>query len=289
MDTDTHSHAPEILFERFNRQLDVITGAGEQLRAHREELARLQFELREMYQKGRSPDGAELEELRQENELLRKLLEESAERQVAETKERLKTFQTGKEEAAAEIAILRRQLQEQDALIEELHKPCQETGDPSPNDTMITAYETELADLRHQLQEQITLIEELRQQCQEMADLSPEGRDAADYEAELNEFRRQIESDRQTLNEEIKQLRARNAELNDAAREAELELSRERAQLARERVQLDRMREEIRQALERAQREAGVRELLAPLQRLKDEMAVRHRPPPQPNQTPAPR
>ena len=48
----------------------------------------------------------------------------------------------------------------------------------------------------------------------------------ADYEAELNEFRRQLEADRQALNAEIDQLRVRNQELTEAARQAELELSR---------------------------------------------------------------
>ena len=75
----------------------------------------------------------------------------------------------------------------------------------------------------------------------------------------------------------MEQLRVRNQEVHDASREAELELSRERAQLARERVQLDRLRDEIRQELERAQRNAESDEKLAPVQRPQDEMAGRQR------------
>jgi hypothetical protein len=53
----------------------------------------------------------------------------------------------------------------------------------------------------------------------------------------------------------------------------ELDLSRERAELSRERQRLERLREEARQDLERLQRDAGVRERLAPVQRLREEMA----------------
>jgi chromosome segregation ATPase len=100
--------------------------------------------------------------------------------------------------------------------------------------------------------------------------------ECADYEAELNEFRRQMETDRQALDKDIEQFRTRTAELHEAVRDAELELSRERAQLARERLQLDRLREEIRQELERGQRDASHHHHLAPVQRLKEELNERH-------------
>src|SRR5262249_44967363 len=47
----------------------------------------------------------------------------------------------------------------------------------------------------------------------------------------------------------------------------------------RERVELDRMREEIRQQLECIQRDAGLRERLAAVERLKGEVVERQRPP----------
>ncbi len=135
----------------------------------------------------------------------------------------------------------------------------------------------ELHDLREHLKEKEALIEQLQAARQETTASS--FTDDHDYEAELTDFRRQLEADRQGLNKELEQLRSRNAELHDAARDAELQLSRERAQLARERVELDRMREEIRQQLECTQRDAGVRERLAAVERLKEEMVERQRQP----------
>jgi len=133
----------------------------------------------------------------------------------------------------------------------------------------------EVARLRQLLEEKDAHISRL-QTPRESTGRSGEA-DIEEYEAELNEFRRQLEADRQAVSQEMEQLRVRNQELQDAAREAELELSRERAQLARERVQLDRLRDEIRQELERAQRNAEADERMAPLQRLQQEVAGRHR------------
>src|SRR6266404_3355726 len=90
---------------------------------------------------------------------------------------------------------------------------------------------------------------------QRLAAAPPEQLQDETHLAELQDLREQL-AEKEAI---IEQMRARNAELNDAGREAELQLSRERAQLARERVQLDRLREEIRQQLECIQREAGVR------------------------------
>src|SRR5262249_23722628 len=94
----------------------------------------------------------------------------------------------------------------------------------------------------------------------------------------------------QKLNKEIQQLRARSTELDEAKRELEVEMSRERAELARERTRLERLRDEAKQEIERVQREGGVRERLAPVQRLRDEMIERRQPPstPRPAQ-PVPR
>jgi chromosome segregation ATPase len=134
----------------------------------------------------------------------------------------------------------------------------------------------ELEALRLKLQEKDARIEELRAGPARLAAGSVEEEIAA-YEAELNEYRLQLEKERQAFDEELKQLRLRQADVTETARQAELELSRERAQLARERIHLDRLREEIRQELERAERHAEVEELLAPVQRLQEEMTERHR------------
>jgi pSer/pThr/pTyr-binding forkhead associated (FHA) protein len=93
------------------------------------------------------------------------------------------------------------------------------------------------------------------------------------YEAELHRFRLELEQDRQVLNEQIAQLQQRQQEMEDAAREAELELSKERANFAHERFEMNRLREEIRMERERQQREGGARDRLAPVSKLKDELA----------------
>jgi pSer/pThr/pTyr-binding forkhead associated (FHA) protein len=125
--------------------------------------------------------------------------------------------------------------------------------------------------LRQLLQEKDALLEELRQQPSEPA-TAPIS-DIGAYEAELTEFKRQLEEDRKKLNAEIEHLRARNQEMDDATREMELELSRERAELARERQRLDRIREETRLELDKMQREAGVRDRLAPVFKLREQIS----------------
>ena len=86
----------------------------------------------------------------------------------------------------------------------------------------------------------------------------------------LSGEREQLEYDRRLLEGELEKAKA-------AARQAELEISRERAHLARERIELMRIREEIRHELERAQRSVEVEQRLAPVQRLQDELIERHR------------
>ncbi|MBI3408100.1 MAG: FHA domain-containing protein [Planctomycetes bacterium] len=96
--------------------------------------------------------------------------------------------------------------------------------------------------------------------------------DLENYETELNQYRHQLETDRTRLNAEIEQLRGRNHELDQATREMEMEMSRERAELARERTRLDRLRDEVKTDLERMQRDASVRQDLAPVQKLREEL-----------------
>jgi hypothetical protein len=127
----------------------------------------------------------------------------------------------------------------------------------------------EAALLRELLAEKDALLAELQQRP---AARIEEEFDAESYEAELNQFRRQLEQDRTRLNEEIDQLRGRNQELDETTREMEMEMSRERAELSRERTRLERLREEVRAELERFQRDAGMRERLAPVNRLREEL-----------------
>jgi pSer/pThr/pTyr-binding forkhead associated (FHA) protein len=127
--------------------------------------------------------------------------------------------------------------------------------------------------LQQLLAEKENELSQARQQnANSIADM-PAVEDVDSYEAELVQFRRQVEMERATLNRELEALRARNEELDDATREVEMELSRERAEMARERMRLDRMREEIQADLERLQRNGGMNERLAPVQKLREEIA----------------
>jgi pSer/pThr/pTyr-binding forkhead associated (FHA) protein len=126
--------------------------------------------------------------------------------------------------------------------------------------------------LRQLIEERNAEIEE-RQHKPEPQPQPAVGIDVETYESELNQYRMQLEADRRKLTAEIEQLRVRNQELDEATRDMEMELSRERAELARERIRLERLRDETRSEVERLQRDAGVRQSLASVQRLRDEMS----------------
>ena len=124
------------------------------------------------------------------------------------------------------------------------------------------------------------LVEENERLQKQLAELSKKNgqapkteNDLERYEAELNDFRRQLEGDRNKLNKEVEMLRERNKELDEAIREMEMEMSKERAELARERMRLERVREEVKGDAERLQRELAVRDSMAPVQKLRDELA----------------
>ncbi len=74
------------------------------------------------------------------------------------------------------------------------------------------------------------------------------------YERELHQFRVELERDRRMVDEQLAELRQRQGDIEDAARETELQLSRERAAMARERNELTRMRDDIRMDQERLER-----------------------------------
>lgn len=117
------------------------------------------------------------------------------------------------------------------------------------------------------------LLEEKDRDNEALANSKPKSNDDLErYEAELNEYRRQLEDDREKLNKEVTTLRERNKELDEAIREMEMEMSKERAELARERMRLERIREEVKADSERLQREQSVRDSMAPVQKLRDEL-----------------
>jgi hypothetical protein len=120
--------------------------------------------------------------------------------------------------------------------------------------------------VRH-LQEQTSALEErLREREAELEKLRMEVDDrhiqfnlehSGGYERELHRYRLELEANQKLLQEQIREMQERKSEVDSAARNAELEMSRERAMLSRERAELNRMREEISLARERIRREQG--------------------------------
>ena len=243
MSNATNLRESQDLLDRLCAHQQEIGLAEQTLSQQCQEMGRLLKDLKQKYQGSHSHCRAELEVLRMGNDCLQQIVAER-DQQLGELQQQLTAL------------------------------PQEQRQDETHQDETHLA---QLHDLREQLKEKDNLIEQLQAARQETTVSS--FTDDHDYEAELTEFRRQLEADRQGLNQELEQLRCRNAELHDAARDAELQLSRERAQLARERVELDRMREEIRQQLECIQRDAGLRERLSAVERLKDEVVERQRQP----------
>lgn len=81
----------------------------------------------------------------------------------------------------------------------------------------------------------------------------------------------------QELEQEREQLRQDEEALMAEMRNMEITMSRERADLARQRSELQRLQNELKHELEIASRDAALREKLAPLYRLQDEI-LRRRP-----------
>jgi pSer/pThr/pTyr-binding forkhead associated (FHA) protein len=211
---------------------------------------------------------AELEkkvsQLENENELLHHIINElkSSPAQAA-------TASIGDAELRDENELLRKLLAEKDKLVDEMthHRHGGESLESHASG----------AEVDQLARENDTLREMLRQREQEIAQLQIDAtpkdeNDLASYEAELNRFRQQLEKDRAKLGEEFETLRVRNEEMDETIREMEMQMSRERAEMARERQRLDRMREEIKLEMERMQRDTGVRESLATVQKLREEI-----------------
>jgi pSer/pThr/pTyr-binding forkhead associated (FHA) protein len=163
----------------------------------------------------------------------------------------------------AEVELLREELDHKDKVLTEL---AQHGGDAKG--------------LRSENELLKKLLEEKNRAMEEAANKpSPKSEnDLERYETELNEFRRQLETDRNKLNKEVEMLRDRNKELDEAIREMEMEMSKERAELGRERMKLERVREEVKADSERLQRELAVRDSMAPVQKLRDELAQKQAP-----------
>lgn len=255
---------------------DDLLEAEAALREQRKDLLRMMEQLKEMQQAIRAQQTVDVAALQRDNAELARMVEDLRTRPALE-----------------EVAALQRENVELARLVEELQArpvPAAETvGDGSLDLAMLqemAALRDETDKLRGLLEERIKEGEVLRQALKDRNEViarmeknaasQPGGSlgslDLDGFEAELTRERQQLEKDKAKLNAEIDQLRLRNQELDEATREMEMELSRERAELARERQRLDRMREEIRAETERGQREATMRESLAPVQKLREEI-----------------
>ncbi|GEM_PF-3423436 len=228
-------------------------------------------ELRQLLQRQLfKPSSAGDDELRAENKQLRQLLTEYEQRLAADEA----APPADAQQLRDENQLLRQLLQEKDKFLEEIRQMPPQDRLPLEVCAQTEAQDTELQRLRDEVAKLEKQLGEEREQQQPplLASPSLDNIDLDSVEAEVNRERRQIQTERAKLNKEIEALRARNAELDEATRDLEMELSRERAEMARERMRLERMREEIKSEMERLQRDGGVRESLASVQRLRDEM-----------------
>jgi pSer/pThr/pTyr-binding forkhead associated (FHA) protein len=242
-------------------QEDLRKQAKPDLRALQDEVERLTRENAELRQHAQPMDtvSGEMKELGEE---VARLSRENAE--LREQRPTVDQSSAAVEQLHAEIALLRAELQSKDHLLRESELRTASTQ----NDASINELEQLRAE--NDLLKQI-LEEKASSEALPARDDIGEN-DLEQYESELNEYRRQLDSERTALNHELGTLRERNKELDEAIREMEMELSKERAELARERIRLERIREEVKIDMERLQREVAVRDSMAPVQKLRDEL-----------------
>jgi hypothetical protein len=250
------------------------------------DLKKMQENLRQQAKLGGRAAREEVERLRRENAVLRAHFETNANgtetQAILDENEQLRMRVQQLEASAgqasgnevghpqvdlpAEVELLREELQRKDSMLAELSKPEGGGGDSLRAENVL---------LKQLLEEKNRFVEESLLKSQQAPKTAS---DLERYEAELNDFRRQLETDRTELNAEVEMLRDRNKELDEAFREMEMEMSKERAELARERMRLERVREEVKADTERLQRELAVRDSMAPVQKLRDELAQKQAP-----------
>jgi chromosome segregation protein len=218
---------------------DKLRKVRQQLHEKAQEFAREKAAARAAAPVGDSP---ELVALRQEVEHLREQLGEEKVRSTAQQ---------------AELQALRAMEETQSAMVEisggaEMHALIDR--------------------LRKEVRERDALLANLTRRLEQHSS-RPDG-DAESYEAELNRYRLELEQERRSLNEQLAQLQQRHAEVEEAARETELQMARERATFAREQAELNRLRQELSRVTNRSGREQEVRDRVAGVMRLKDEILV---------------
>jgi DNA repair exonuclease SbcCD ATPase subunit len=145
------------------------------------------------------------------------------------------------------------------------------------------------------LEEKSELIRSLHLKMQEVQEGSApaDGRPQNEEEFqqvydELERERTQLDQERRQMNEDRAQLQADEEALMKQMREMEMSMSRERAELARQRNELQRLHTDIKHELELAERDASLRDRLAPLQRRHQDISNRKGAAPAPEKRPAP-
>ncbi len=236
-----------------------------QLKAQRSELTRMMTELKRMQEEFRQHQKVDVQEILLENQTLREQVQAFEQRPV-------------EQRAAPDHGLLEQLRAENETLRQLLHAaPAPAKGDPlSAEELNRILHDMELVRAEN---DQLRQLLGEREPAAEDQEPPKQANDLESYETELNEFRRQLETDRSRMVQEIEQLRLRNQDLDEARREMEMELSRERAELARERMRLDRMRDEVKSDMDRMQRELSVRDSMAQVQKLRDEINQKKQPP----------
>jgi chromosome segregation ATPase len=108
-------------------------------------------------------------------------------------------------------------------------------------------------------------VQTLRAQVSSGPVSAASSQDLEQYEQQLNDFREQLESANAAQS-------AKEQELDERLRHAEVQLSKERAEIAREKSMLERMRNEVKTELMHAEREAKNFERMAPFHKLANEV-----------------
>jgi pSer/pThr/pTyr-binding forkhead associated (FHA) protein len=260
-----------------NREVETLQNEMQLAEATlRQQVELLQAENEGLRQQAGGSGGfveARLVQLQSENEALKKLADELQQHFAASDRGASPSpLAVDAEDIRQENQVLRRLLDEAEADLRQFKDGgAQNQVDP----TEFATLQNELQSIREHLREKDRVIADLKESANDIPVRDPES-----YEAELNRFRKELEADRARLNKEIESLRQRNHELDDATRELEMELSRERAEMARERIRLDRMRDEVKADMERLQREHEVRGSLGGVQKLREEIAQKTGGPP---------
>lgn len=251
----------------FDRQRQVLAEAEKSLQEQRRDLSRMIEDLRALQLAIREQQQVDVPALLKENEQLRRDVKRwQDEASFVSPQSSQNAVDPGILEELHAQAFAMKALKEQ---VAELEGVRQQFASIQKENDQVKKW---LAEKDRMLADRDKQIAELERRASRSGTPSNAVIDLETYETELNQERQQLEADRARLLAEMEQLRVRNTELDEATREMEMELSRERAELARERMRLDRLRDEVRAETERMQREAGVRESLAPVQKLREEL-----------------